>query len=198
MVDLQIVGLQSISATIRNMRASAKLSQSKLAKMSGMSQSMIARLERDIEALNPSYSAVYTVMQTLGRATNEQSEHLINKKASDIMHRNLTFLNHNDTVEKALRIIKNYDFAYIPVLDKQGVVIGTVRQKDLLELAVQRPYELAKLKVHDIAGDSLPRVDADTEVGSLSQILESFGAVVVVDKGKAVGIVTSYDVLKLV
>lgn len=189
---------ESLSSTIKSARVSVKLSQAKLARMCGMSQSMIARLEKDILTLNPSYSAVYKVMDVLSKASeNGEKQQPLSKKAAEIMHRNIVFLNHGDTVAKAIRIIKNYDFAYIPVLNERGAVSGTVYQTDILELATRRPTELSQIKIHEIAKPALPQVDEDTSAASLKNILEAFGAVLVVDKGKAIGIITSYDVLKL-
>ncbi len=197
-MENDLEGLSSISSTIRNRRRSIGISQATLAKACGMSQSMVARLESDIEKLNPSYGAVYTVMQKLAESSElAHRAKLLYKKAHEIMHRNVIFLNHGDTVDKAISIIRHYDFAYIPVLNRSGIVDGTVYQKSLLELATNKPTELSRIKVDSIVEPALPKVDKDTPVSALKHILEIFGAVLVVDKTKAIGIITGYDVLKL-
>lgn len=189
----------SVSSTIRSIRKSLGLSQKEIARQCRLSQSTIARLEGDIERLNPSYAVVYSVLHRLGELSESVGAANTPKStAYSIMHRNVVALRATDTVDKAIRIIKNYDFMYIPVMDKLRTVLGTVRQKDVLDIATNRPRDAKSIRVGSIMSPSLPQVDKSTSVTSLKPIIETSGSVLVTEKGRLLGIITAYDVLKLV
>jgi len=198
-MEMQLENLEAVSSMIKNARRSLGISQKELAKSCGLSQSMIARLEGDIVKLNPSYREVYNVMSRLSSmGTSMSKARLVSKTASDIMHRNVVMLNTHDSVEKAIKIIRSYDFAYIPVVDDSRAVAGTVYQKDILNAATNRPAEVSRIEIGSIMSHALPQVDRKTSVIMLKPFLENFGSVLVTDKGKILGIITAYDVLKLV
>ncbi|MDE1823131.1 MAG: CBS domain-containing protein [Candidatus Micrarchaeota archaeon] len=191
--------LNTLSSRLRSMRKALGVSQKKLAAMLGLSQATIARIESDIESLNPSYQTIFRISEGLNGLEKETGRSVIlSKKAHNIMHRNIFSVKPGTTVAQTISIIKNYDFPQIPVIDPEGNSVGTVYQKDLLEIATRAPESVEETKIRDIMEASLPQVARDTEVLRLKPVLESWGAVLVVDKKKVVGIVTMYDVLKLV
>lgn len=195
-IDQESLG--SISLKIRNARKTLGISQKRLARLAGLSQSTIARLESDIERLNPSYKAVFEVMDALDRLGNEnERDEPLNKKSEDIMHRDIVSVEPTDTLEKAIKIIKNYDFPQIPVLNSKRNVVGTVSQRRILSLATERPEGVSKILIKEIIEASLPQVDKKTPIAKLKSVLENFNAVVVVEDSRAIGIITIYDILKL-
>ncbi len=190
---------ESVSYTIRTSRKGLGMSQKELANLCGLSQSMIARLEGDIKKLNPSYSVVYSVMKKLEELSSPESRlKTFAITASSIMHRNVTALKPDDSVEKAIHIIKNYDFLHIPVIDDSRMILGTIHQKDLLDIATKNPNNIKSIKVRIIMSPSLPQVDKGTSLAVLKPIIEGSGSVLVTEKGQLLGIITAYDVLKLV
>ena len=58
--------------------------------------------------------------------------------------------------------------------------------------------KLSNMKVKEIMGSSFPTVSRDTIVNTISHLLEQSPAVMVVEQGKVVGVVTQHDVMKLV
>lgn len=195
----ELESLTSISLRIKNTRKAMDISQKRLAKLLGMSQSTIARLETDIVRLNPSYRTVYNVLEALQNSSSasEQSK-ILAKSSREIMHRNIAYVKPDDTIEKAITMMKDNDFTQIPVLNNKRGVVGTVTEKRLLKTATESPEGIAKTKVRQILDPSLPQVDEETPVAKIRPILENFGAVLVMDGSKAVGIITIYDILKLV
>lgn len=191
--------LQSVSVRIRGARKGLGISQKELAEALGLSQSTIARLESGIESLNPSYKTVYNVIATLNaRTAKDWSQGVLERTAGDIMHRKLVYVTQDDTIGRAVKIIKDYDFPQIPVLNKKHEEVGTIRQKRLLSIATEHPERISATKIRDIMEPVLPQVGKDTEVSKIKPLLEDFDAVLVMDKGKIVGIITIYDVLKMV
>lgn len=194
----ELDSLTSVSLKIKNTRKAIGISQKKLAKMLGMSQSTIARLESDIERLNPSYRTVYNVMDALQDAKTESVQwSILGKPSKSIMHRNIVYVKPEDTIEKAIRIMKENDFTQIPVLNSRRGVVGTVNEKRLLKMATESPETIAKTKVSQILDAALPQVDEETEAAKIRPILENFGAVLVMNGSRAVGIITIYDIVKL-
>lgn len=194
----ELDSLTSLSIRIKNTRKAKGLSQKALAKLLGMSQSTIARLETDIDSLNPSYRTVYNVLDALQSATiaGEQSK-ILGKPSKEIMHRNILYVRPEDTLDKAIRIMKGNDFTQLPVLNNRRGVVGTINEKRLLKIATESQGSISRTRVRDILDPALPQVDENTEVAKIRPILENFGAVLVMDGSKAVGIITIYDILKL-
>ncbi len=194
-----IDSLQSTSLKIRNTRKGLGISQKELADRLGLSQSTIARLESDIEDLNPSYKNVYAVVSALeATAARNSNSRILEKTAADIMHRKIVYVTPDDTIGRAVKIIKDYDFPQIPVLNRKLEEVGTVRQKRLLSIATDYPEKISTTKIRDIIEPSLPQVSKYTEVSKIKLMLDNFDAVLVMDKGKVVGIITIYDILKMV
>lgn len=195
----ELDSLESVSLRIKNTRKAIGVSQKRLAIMLGMSQSTIARLESDIKRLNPSYRTVYNVIEALQSASAENGQSkILGKPSKAIMHSNIIYVRPDDTIEKAVRIMKENDFTQLPVLNSRRGVVGTVNEKRLLKMATESPEMIPRRRVREILDPSLPQVDEETQVAKIRPILENFGAVLVMQGSRAVGIITIYDILKLV
>lgn len=191
--------LETVSSRIRSMRKALNISQKRLASMLGLSQATVARIESGIEGLNPSYLTIFRVIDGLNGLEREGGRSaILRKKAHNIMHRNITSIRPTTTVARAISVIKDYDFPQIPVIDAGGMPVGTVYQRDLLDIATRTPENVNEMRIRDIMEPALPQVAKDTDVLKLKPVLENWSAVLVVDKRKVVGIVTIYDVLKLI
>ncbi len=199
LLQQELETLDAVSIRIRRLRKVIGISQKKLAKLCGMSQSTVARLESDIRSLNPSYETVFRVLDALAACQSALvPEYMANKKAEDIMHKKIVYVGPSDTIERAIELIKDYDFPQIPVLTRTGSVIGAVTQKRLLTIATEKPAEISRVRVGEVAGTSLPQIDKETPISKLKPMLENFDAILVTEDGKAVGIITIYNILKLV
>lgn len=194
---IEIESLEAVSIKIRNLRKSAGISQQALAKRVGISQSAVARLESDIDGINPSYALVFRVVEELNRLEMEEGSAGLHRTAESIMHRRIIAARPKDSVAKAIKLFKYYDFPQLPVIDKDGYVVGALYQQEVLEIASRDPSRIGKILVEEVADTALPQVSKDTQISKIKPILENWGAVIVMDRGHAVGIITSYDVLKL-
>ncbi len=190
--------LLTVSARIRATRKNLAMSQKALAKLAGMSQSTVARVESDIVDLNPSYKTIYEITEALSNyaAGGAQKGGLLGKRAHEIMHRNLVSISPNDSAEKAMTIMKSNDYSQLAVFTKSKKVIGTITQKKLLEASTQHP-DMRRVKVRDLLEAALPQVDKDTPLAKIKSMLENWDAVLVVEDGKIVGVITIYDVFRL-
>lgn len=121
----------------------------------------------------------------------------MNEPVSSIMTKNLVTLGPNDTLQKARDIVLNRRIHHLPVVEGDNNLVGLITSWDLFKLEMA-PAEYAKHKVKEIMTTHLATLEPDEKVGAAAEIfLENlFHAVPIVRKGKIIGIVTSFDVLK--
>ena len=192
MVIINLDPIDSISSKIRSARIMLGISQARLAKEANVSQSTIARLEKECRKLNPSYSMVYNIVNALNRISS--GEQTIDRtEVKDLMHAQLIYVKPTDSIKKAIMIMKENDYSQIPVMEN-GKVLGTVYQKDLISFA-SNPKK-ANIKVKEVMGVPLPEIDENAKIGMIKSILESWGAAIVKRKDKTVGIFTIYDLFR--
>ena len=192
MVIISLDDIDTISSKIRSARMMLGISQARLAKEANVSQSTIARLEKECRKLNPSYAMVYNIVNALNRfGLGEQTIDRVEVK--DLMHPRLIFVKQNDSIKKAIMMMKDNDYSQIPVME-DGKVVGTVYQKNLIGFA-SNPKR-ANIKVKEVMDVPLPEIDENTKIGMIKSILENWGAAIVKRKDKAVGIFTIYDLFK--
>ena len=113
------------------------------------------------------------------------------------MHREIMYVRPEDTLDKAIRMIKNYDFPQFPVLSDRREVVGTLNQAKLLVTATWNPKSIYRTRVEEVMDPPMPQISRETSIARLKPILEHYNAVIVVDRRRALGIITIYDVLKL-
>lgn len=166
---------------IAKIRRRLGLSQKKLAKSAGISQSLLAKIERG--TANPSYKAITSLFDELAKAESADS-----KKVSDIMVRNVIVLDAGERVSNAAKLAKEYRISQFPVT-KNGIYIGSVRSVDLL--GAHKGESVAAYVNSDF-----PTVGEDMPLEVVSSIISATGLpVVVLSKGKVVGIITADDLL---
>jgi len=192
MVIISLDDIDTISSKIRSARMMLGISQARLAKEANVSQSTIARLEKECRKLNPSYSMVYGIVNALNRI-NSGEQNIDRIEVKDLMHGRLIFVKPTDSIKKAITIMRENDYSQIPVMEN-GKVLGTVYQKDLIGFA-SSPKK-ANIKVKEVMGVPLPEIDENAKIGMIKSVLESWSAAIVKRKDKAVGIFTIYDLFK--
>jgi cystathionine beta-synthase len=104
-----------------------------------------------------------------------------------------------ETVRDAIDILREFGVSQMPVVRAEppvmvAEVVGSVIERDLLDALFRGQAQLAdKVDLH--MSPALPMVGAGEPVHAAVEALESADAVVVVDDGKPVGVVTRQDVL---
>jgi len=177
---------------IEKRRKSLGLSQKELAKMVGVSQSMIAKIETG--RINPSYiktKAIFDLLESL-----EKKREI---KVGEIVQGKVVGVQKDDPVSKATRIMNETGYSQLPVFD--GVrIVGSMTEKTVLTqiLAGKDPKELSRLPVESIMEESFPTVNEDAPLTVISALLQYSQAVLVTKKGQIKGIVTKADLLKVV
>ncbi len=174
---------------LRVRRLQAGLSQKRLASAAGISQSLVAKIERG--SANPSYATVRRLFGAL-----ETVRPVSSFAADDVCQLRIFSVAPSDSIARAVRVLEDHGISQLPVMD-HGVPVGSLSEKQLL-LALGGSTRLAdpkKTPVSRIMGDPFPTVSPKTPGRTVQVLLETVSAVLVVDRGKPKGIVTQSDLL---
>ena len=170
---------------IKNIRKKLGITQSELSKLSGASQSLIAKIES--RQIDPSYSKAKKLIETLHSISGK--EELLCK---DIMARKIISVNPDDNVNNVIKLMKKHDISQMPVITGQNSV-GLISEAILLDALVDGKTEAT---ISDIMGDSPPVISANANVRMASELLKFCPVVLVSEQGALKGIITKSDVIQ--
>jgi cystathionine beta-synthase len=126
---------------------------------------------------------------TVGDVLRGKSGHL-----PDLVH-----THPSETVRDAISILREYGVSQMPVVGAEppvmaGEVAGSVSERELLSAVFEGRASLADaVGLH--MSPPLPIIGAGEQVSSLAKTLRDLDAVMVVEEGKPVGVITRYDLL---
>ena len=166
-------------------RIAQNLTQTDLSMLAGISQSEITKIENG--KIIPSYSKgkkLFDVLEELNLKEQVKAKDLINKK--------VFFVSPNDSVRKAISLMKNNGISQIPVLEK-GLSVGRLSETLILSKAKNPKIDLNSLKVKEIMDEALPTIQESTPLTLILQLLEYNSALLVSKKGQIKGIITKAD-----
>jgi predicted transcriptional regulator len=176
---------------IAKKRRQLGLKQAELAKLAGVSQSLVAKLESG--KIDSSYTKVKTIFDVLDRLeakTKIQEEKVVPNQVISIQK--------DEPVSKVVKLMKEHGYSQIPVFNgKQSV--GSISEKTILRqiLAGKELTHVSKLPIEEIMEEAFPQVSEDAPLSLISSLLQTYAAVLVSKKGDVVGIITKADLLRM-
>ncbi|MBW2980082.1 CBS domain-containing protein [Candidatus Woesearchaeota archaeon] len=168
---------------IKQIRKKYGLTQSDLAKMSGVSQSLIAKIEAG--RIDPTFSNAQKIFAAL---TDMGKKHEIN--AGQLMTAKIISVKPSDDIKDAIKKMKNNSISQMPVIEEHKS-IGIISEAIVLEAMLGNKGK----KVEDIMGDAPPIVSKKTTGSVVSHLLKVIPMVIVSEEGKLVGVITKSDLL---
>ena len=169
---------------MKKMRLEAGLTQSQLAKMVGVSQAHIAKIEG--EKVDPRLSTVNKILEIL---TDRKR-----KRCSEIMTRDVIVTNPKEKIKKVSEIMVKHAISQLPVVEN-GQIVGMITEEGIVK---HLSSDISEELVENIMEPPLPSVPEDTDLVTIRSILETHSGVLVTRKGKLVGIITRSDLLKVI
>jgi predicted transcriptional regulator len=177
---------------IAKKRRTLGLKQAELAKLAGVSQSLVAKLESGrIDSSYTKVKMIFDVLDRLEAKTKIQEEKVVPNKVIGIQK--------DEPVSKVVRLMKDHGYSQIPVFNgKQSV--GSVSEKTILRqiLAGRDLAQISKLPTEQIMEEAFPQVSEDAPLSLISSLLQTYSAVLVARKGEVVGIITKADLLRII
>src|SRR4030066_2564247 len=167
------------------------LKQAERAKLAGVSQSLIAKLESG--KIDSSYTKVKTIFEALERL---EAKTMI--QAGKMLHKKIVGVQKSDPISKVVQLMKSHEYSQLPVFDgKQSV--GSISEKTILRqiLAGKDLAQISALPAEEIMEEAFPQVDEDAPLSLISNLLQNYSAVLVSRKGNIVGIITKADLLRM-
>ena len=168
------------------------LRQAELAKLAGVSQSLVAKLESGkIDSSYTKVKMIFDVLDRLETKTKIQEEKVVPNEVIGIQK--------DEPVSKVVRLMKEHEYSQIPVFDgKQSV--GSISEKTILRqiLAGKDLVQISKLPTEEIMEEAFPQVSEDAPLSLISSLLQAYSAVLVAKKGAVKGIVTKADLLRII
>jgi len=122
------------------------------------------------------------------------------------MMRNPVFVDENDSMKKAMDIMKEREIRHLPVMKEREKLVGIVTERDIKQaspspataLEIREIYYLLdKVKVKQIMTRRVYTVSSNASIEEAALIMreKKIGCLPVVDGGKLVGILTETDIL---
>jgi predicted transcriptional regulator len=175
---------------IRDKRIELGLTQSVIAEKSGLSQSMIARIESG--TVDPRVSTVKKIVDVL----NQEEISVIT--AGDMMHSPVISVPANETLAKTVSIMENYGISQIPVLES-GVAIGCISESAIINAMDEgRIQKIQSHTVSEFMEDGFPTIPQSTTMDTIIHLLHNHHAILVAEKGKVVGVITKHDLIGMI
>jgi acetoin utilization protein AcuB len=130
-------------------------------------------------------------------------------KVSELMSRNVVTVGTSDSCLEAVARMHKGGVRHLPVVDKQGALLGIVTDRDLRHhLFAPRVFNQVGTMAVDVLLKTVPvtavmsspvlSVESDDEVVDAARVMleDKVGSLPVVENGRVVGIVTETDVLR--
>ncbi len=168
---------------IKAIRKQFGLTQSDLAKRSGVSQSLIAKIESG--KIDAAYSKVKKIFIFLESMHKRQE-----LKAGDVMRKSIIPVGPEASISSAIQKMRKHGISQIPVVSS-GNCIGIVSETIILDSILKKKVQ----KIGEIMGDAPPVVSKNTSISAVSELLRHLPIVMVAEKGKLIGVVTKSDLL---
>jgi len=177
---------------IKRLRKKVGLTQTELAKLAGVSQSLIARIEKG--TVDPRLSTLRRILEAIKLVEMRAKK---SKSARDVMYSPVITIKSKEKVKKAIELMEKYAISQLPVVNDNGVPVGSITESTVLKkLLSGDPEKIFQLKVEEIMEESFPTITPSTNIKDIQQlILKKYPAVLVMEKGKIVGIITKIDLI---
>lgn len=157
--------------------------QTKLAKESGISQSLIAKLERGL--INPSYATVQALDATLSQASNS------GLTAKSFVKRQPIDCKPGDKISTVIELMSKHHFSQIPVVFG-GNIVGLITEQEIFT-----GLREGKKYVKGVMRSPPPLVAEEASEALIYALLEHTPIILVQDKGKLIGVITKADVFRV-
>lgn len=171
---------------IKILRKQHNLTQLQLAKLSGVSQSLIAKIESG--RIDPAFTKVKRILETLN-SLSERKE----KKAAELMTKKMVTAKKDELLSIAAKKMKSNEISQMPVVEKDNVV-GLLTESVVVD-AIATNKDITKTTVDEVMLDSPPIISGKMPKSAVIGLLRFSPIIIVKENGKIKGVITKSDVI---
>lgn len=180
---MKIPELESVTAEIHIERERNKIKAYELAKRSGISKSAMSKLENN--NLEPSYKLIYRVVKALNELAEFKGKR---NTVKEKMIKNPISVSPDESIANARKIMKKKDISQIPIIDKNGSILGIITEKSILD-------NQNGIKCSDSMEFNYTILEPDSDLEKAREIIRNTQVILVVEDRKLVGLLTKADFL---
>ena len=172
---------------IRRLRKKHNLTQVQLAKLAGVSQSLIAKIEAG--TVDPTFSHVKRIVDALHGMERERGQN-----AGQLITNTIITIARNDAIADVIKKMRAGSISQLPVMDREQVV-GMVSESTIID-AIADGRNPTRLQVKDIMEEAPPIVAAVTPMAAVTELLRHVPLIIVAQNGRPKGVITKADILR--
>jgi predicted transcriptional regulator len=174
----------------RHLRKKAGLTQKRLAHESGVSQSLIARIEKgDIDTRLSTAEKILSVI----RKTESKRPRV--HTLSDIMASPVLYCRPNDPLRRAAQLMLSNGISQIPIME-EGRPIGSISDSQILNFIANKGSRAASMKLSETMSKPFPQLNFGEPIDKAVSMLSKNSAVLIMRGEHVAGVVTKADVLR--
>lgn len=174
--------------SIKKRRIKLGLTQATLAEKASVSQPLIARIESgDVDPRLSTIRSIITALDDMEKCR---------VTAKYLMTSPVISLAPSETVDYSVKLMEKHGFSQLPVIDA-GVPVGSISENVIVQAMGNEEFgRVSATRVSALMEESFPTVSPKTDMGTVSHLLETYHAVLVMEIGRVVGVITKYDVMR--
>jgi predicted transcriptional regulator len=177
--------------SIKQARTKIGITQKELAKMTGVSTSMINQIESGRS--QPSYETAKRIFDSLATLEGRADPN----KAGDICSKEIVRLRPTDSLHDAIHKMRIMSISQIPIFSG-GEPVGVITEDGVVKhLAGSDESSWKKIRLADVMEARPPIVDHQTPAKALVPLIRYSKCILVAKSGKIIGIITASDTLKM-
>jgi len=181
---------------LQELRKKAGLTQSELASKVGISQSLVARIEKG--QVNPSLSTLKRILRVIEKQKQSHStiKDLLKWKASTTKIQPLIAIQTHEKVRRAVNLMRRYGISQLPVFEKNSQV-GSISESTILrKLMLMESGKVFTLSVQEIMEPPFPKIDVSESVeAAFMKIASGVEAILAMDGERPAGLITKIDLI---
>ncbi|MFX0079135.1 MAG: helix-turn-helix domain-containing protein [Candidatus Hermodarchaeota archaeon] len=181
---------------LQELRKKVGLTQEELAARVGISQSLVARIEKG--QVNPSIITLKRILSAIEdqEQVSPSIRKLLQWKGQTTKMQQLIGVSPDDKVRRAVILMRLHGISQLPVI-KRSKSIGCISEGTILrKLMVMDSQKVFSLSVNEIMEEPFPSIDISESVElAFSKIASGVEVLLIEDQGRPVGIITKIDII---
>jgi predicted transcriptional regulator len=166
------------------------LRQTELALKAGISQSMVARIEAG--SVDPRVSTLARIVQVLNAAEKPRMT------AFQAMHSPVLSVGPGEPIARAVEMMDQKNISQLPVI-ANGVPVGCISETAIVSAIDEGSTGKSQsIEVKQLMEPGFPTVPPDMDIETVVKILQKHHAVLVMEEGQVLGVITKHDLLSLI